>query len=535
MQLMIAIGVAYGKNGDSFEITCSGIREYACGGSSAGFIYPICILILGLYDSEMPNEEFVVVNVEGLGMNGRIDTRNKEVGYLCFVKKNFKQLYCFDWFYNNVTYPNVVAIRKRYNAFYDDDTEHNGEEPQQIHQDKFVLWGDSDISYLQQMTNPARVEDSMKKGIYFSNIGAKIAETSQPLDRGPFFKILEMSCRNSTYAGSISDMTLSVDKMFKKLSINKDVVLSIGKLNTLKDCIICTPEMMTNAFTTRTIQKAVVSSGILDHRMKLCPDLHGIIQSLKVNWSKVEGDTTWFKKQIPSTILEMYKCGEITESFYDDTKFPIDFDLKGNIYKLNSNDNNMNRSTVLYHPRILADKRAVIKKAIDLINEDQDSMVYDATRLLVVNKQCEAKLIALCGGEDLTNYTTMIQDKLTHEIIHKCSAMLLNVFIKVRILKYLIEAYIMPKKGDPDKVLSGLVDKKTKGSFMIALSYYCRSKPIIGVVPILQESKLLHYSSNHQKSSHSNRVYTKLIAPPAHFLGSLIVLKQVLLKLQQDN
>ena len=70
------------KNGDSSEITCSGIRKYACGGSAPGFIYPICILILGVYDNEMPNEEFVVVNVEGLGINGRIDTRNKEVGYV---------------------------------------------------------------------------------------------------------------------------------------------------------------------------------------------------------------------------------------------------------------------------------------------------------------------------------------------------------------------------------------------------------------------------------------------------------------------
>ena len=96
-----------------------------------------------------------------------------------------------------------MAIRKRYNAFYDNDTEHNKEEPQQIHQDKFVLWGDSDIPYLQQMTNPARVEDSMNKGIHFSKIGAKITETSQPLDLGPFFKILKMSGRNSISVGSI--------------------------------------------------------------------------------------------------------------------------------------------------------------------------------------------------------------------------------------------------------------------------------------------------------------------------------------------
>ena len=83
-------------NGDSSQEPCSGIRvKYACGGSAAGFIYPICILISGLNDSEMPNEDCVVVNVEGLGINGRIDPRNKEVGYVCFMKKNVKQLHFF--------------------------------------------------------------------------------------------------------------------------------------------------------------------------------------------------------------------------------------------------------------------------------------------------------------------------------------------------------------------------------------------------------------------------------------------------------
>ena len=64
------------------------------------------------------------------------------------------------------------------------------------------------------MTNPARVEDLMNKGIHFSKIGAKITDTLQQLDLGPFFKILKMSVRNSTSVGSMSDMTLSVDKMF---------------------------------------------------------------------------------------------------------------------------------------------------------------------------------------------------------------------------------------------------------------------------------------------------------------------------------
>ena len=112
MQLMTATWSNIWVNRDSTEEPCTGIRvKYACGGSAAGFIYPICILISGLSETEIPGEDFVVVHVEGLRINGRIDPRNKEVGYVCFMKWDVKQLYFFDWFYNNVTYPTIVAIR----------------------------------------------------------------------------------------------------------------------------------------------------------------------------------------------------------------------------------------------------------------------------------------------------------------------------------------------------------------------------------------------------------------------------------------
>ena len=92
-----------------------------------------------------------------------------------------------------------------------------------------------------------------------------------------------MSGRNTTSLGSITDMSNTVDIMFKKLTMNKEVVLSTGKRNALKDCIICSPDMMTKAFSERTIQKSFVSSGMLDNKMKRCPDIRGILQSFKVN------------------------------------------------------------------------------------------------------------------------------------------------------------------------------------------------------------------------------------------------------------
>lgn len=46
----------------------------------------------------------------------------------------------------------------------------------------FYMWGDCDIPYLQKITDPSQMKKAMNGGVLFSKIGAKITETSQPLD-----------------------------------------------------------------------------------------------------------------------------------------------------------------------------------------------------------------------------------------------------------------------------------------------------------------------------------------------------------------
>ena len=82
----------------------------------------------------------------------------------------------------------------------------------------------------------------MKKGIHFPKIGAKIIETFQPLDLGPYFKILKSSERNTTDVGTTSVMSRVVDQIFKQLRIGEEVVLRHGKLNALKGAVICATE-----------------------------------------------------------------------------------------------------------------------------------------------------------------------------------------------------------------------------------------------------------------------------------------------------
>ena len=67
-------------------------------------------------------------------------------------------------------------------------------------------------------------------------------------------------------------------------------------------------------------------------------------------------------KHIPEAIFEFYKSSNSLESFADDRVFSLNLYLNGNLYRLNSQVDNLTRSTVLYHPSILVDKKTRIKK-----------------------------------------------------------------------------------------------------------------------------------------------------------------------------
>ena len=91
-------------NSDSTEEFSCGVRvKFSYGGSAAGYLYPVIILVSGLSNSEIPNNDFIVTHVEGLTINGSIGPRNKELGYVCFMRYGVRQIHFFDWFFKNIT------------------------------------------------------------------------------------------------------------------------------------------------------------------------------------------------------------------------------------------------------------------------------------------------------------------------------------------------------------------------------------------------------------------------------------------------
>ena len=167
----------------SKDVTCKEIRsKLACSGSAADFVHLIYIVILNLPRQGSPADDFVVVPINVLSINGHIDLISEEIGYTCLIGTNVPHSQLLHWYNENVTYPPVIYDRRKLNPLSTSDTE-EGQVPleQQV-----IIWGDSNIPYLQQIPSPERIAESLARGIFFAKISAKIIETSQPLDLGTF-------------------------------------------------------------------------------------------------------------------------------------------------------------------------------------------------------------------------------------------------------------------------------------------------------------------------------------------------------------
>ena len=96
------------SNNHTTEEICKSTRvKYACGGSSTGCVYPICIMVSGLSKEELPNDDFVVIQIEGLSINRHIDPRNNEISDMCLIRSNVPQRHFFQWYNDTITYSTI--------------------------------------------------------------------------------------------------------------------------------------------------------------------------------------------------------------------------------------------------------------------------------------------------------------------------------------------------------------------------------------------------------------------------------------------
>ena len=51
---------------------------------------------------------------------------------------------------------------------------------------------------------------------------------------------------------------------------------------------------------------------MIDTKTKTCPYMYGLIDSLKIDWSKVSGGKKWFMNKLPSVLSELFSFGEVS-------------------------------------------------------------------------------------------------------------------------------------------------------------------------------------------------------------------------------
>ena len=67
------------------------------------------MLVTGLITDELPDNEFIMIPIEGLRINGYMDPRNKELVYMCYMSINLPQKK--DWWIKIITYPTIQKMR----------------------------------------------------------------------------------------------------------------------------------------------------------------------------------------------------------------------------------------------------------------------------------------------------------------------------------------------------------------------------------------------------------------------------------------
>ena len=127
-----------------------------------------------------------------------------------------------------------------------------------------MLWGDSDIPYLHQLSDPKIMENSISMGILNSKIGAIITDKVQPMDVDSGFKIIKTAARTTTLIGENTPLTTVVNHTFDNMRNNNKLKLPSHKESIIKDCVLSSPEILSKSYSSDTIMKSYVSSGMLD-------------------------------------------------------------------------------------------------------------------------------------------------------------------------------------------------------------------------------------------------------------------------------
>ena len=247
------------ENTSKLENSCQGLRvRFFMVSSTSGSLFTTVIVYSGLSKDEMPQENLCVCHIPGLTINAHIYIRNNDPGYVCFMQSGCKKICFFNWYEKVISIPTINTTRLRFQGFGEEaacnvSTEHNT-----------VIWGDSDIPYLQQLSDLIRKESSVNMGILHCKIGAQITDKVQPMDVDAGFKVMKLVARTTISMGHSNSLSTYVYRVFSEMHLSNKLKLVSQKELIITDYILSTPEVLSKSYSKERIEKSYVDTRMLD-------------------------------------------------------------------------------------------------------------------------------------------------------------------------------------------------------------------------------------------------------------------------------
>ena len=291
--------------------------------SALGACFPLCVMVAGLKDTEMPEKDFVHVTVPGLCVGGGgVNVNNTDVGHVVFLRNTpGAEKKKFRWYQDNILIPGINAQRLHHDNF---DAAKGLEIPDSL---TAVSWCDSDLSQVDAITNSIPLFTDNK--IVANKQHAARSGVEQPADVSRVFKQIKQLI-NTT-----SNAHLPVERCpMKKLlsdAISEDlscIRLASNKRGALIDFLSILPEVATKACTKSNIQHGFIEAGIIDEVNHRYPVFDKMLATCRRNPTVEEYESA--KSNFPDFVNAVEERGIIPEELYEMHGIDVDKDAHGN-------------------------------------------------------------------------------------------------------------------------------------------------------------------------------------------------------------
>ena len=293
--------------------------------NGAGDSAPPVYIISGLTEYEMPNDDFLVLDVEGMCVGGYGVGGSTEKGYIILMAaKTGMEKVRFAWVLENIMIPFVKKLRKKYFSF----TVEGGQIPEDL---KAVFWCDGDNSQIDSIVNENGISLFVANGIIANKHNASRTGSEQAPDLNKVFPVGKILNKKITVVQIPSDRHVLKRRLilaFAQLALEHGVCLK--KVRTLVDYFSKQPQVISRSHIPDNIVHGVVANGMVDPTLKRVPVFRNIIGTIRRVPTLKEVDLC--KKSFRALMAYSYNHGMryIPDSVFIHLGFPLDIDVYGN-------------------------------------------------------------------------------------------------------------------------------------------------------------------------------------------------------------